>query len=122
MDKKKKKRNIKKKKNKQKANQEVFDTDAADVEKSSNQPQKVKFTCILCKGDHLLIDFQGSMKGGLTNHKGQMKKEGWKGYRIPNGVSILLSRKAILRIKVIPLVQWVDLVTTETNTWKAPLV
>lgn len=57
MDNKKKKRKIKKNKNKQKANQAVIATDAVDVEKSSNQPWKLKFPCMLCKADHLLRYF-----------------------------------------------------------------
>jgi len=45
VDKKKKNKNIKKKKNRQGGNQETIAIDATDVEKSSNQPRKVKFPC-----------------------------------------------------------------------------
>jgi len=37
--------------------------DATNVEKSFNQPQKVKFLCMLCKGDHLHRNFPDIPKG-----------------------------------------------------------
>ena len=61
--KKKKKRMTKKKINKQGGNQTNIVTDATIEENSSNQPQKVKFPCMLCKGDHLLRNFPHIPKG-----------------------------------------------------------
>jgi len=52
--KKKKKRTKNKKKNKQGGNQEAIAMNLSNQEKSSNQPWKVKFACMLCKGDHVL--------------------------------------------------------------------
>ena len=47
----------KKKKNKQEGNQAAIAMDATNVEKSSNQPWKLIFPCMLCKGDRLLWEF-----------------------------------------------------------------
>ena len=49
----------KKKKNSQGGKQATIATNATSMEKPSNQPHKVKFPCILCKGDHLLRDCPG---------------------------------------------------------------
>lgn len=60
--KKKKKRTKKKKQNKKAGNQATIATNATSMDKSSNQPCKVKFPCMLCKGDHILIDCPGIPK------------------------------------------------------------
>jgi len=46
----------KKKQNKQGGNQATISTDITSMDKSSNHPRKVKFPCMLCKGNLLLRD------------------------------------------------------------------
>ena len=52
----------KKKKNKKGGNQETIAMDTTSIDKFSSHPHKVKFPCIICKGDHLLRDFPGIPK------------------------------------------------------------
>ena len=57
MDKKKKKKTKKKESDKGEASSAAIAPKKPSVDKPPNPPQKVKFPCMLCTGDHLLRDY-----------------------------------------------------------------
>ena len=62
MAKKKKRKTKKKRSNKREVNAKNIMPKKPSIEKSSKLPRKVKFPCMLCKGNHLLRDYPGIPK------------------------------------------------------------